>query len=299
MARRTWIWITGCALIAFAAVSGCGKQEARQPAENQKQPAAVPVQVERIKPGDVVQSLDYVGNIKAQQEVFVFPRVSGKISEKVKGEGAPVKKNEVIAYIDRDEIGLTFEKAPVESQISGIVGRIFVDIGTSVNPQTQVALIVDMERMKINLEIPEKHLPLVCEGQKALINVDAYPGETFNGTVATVSPVLDLTTRTAPVEIRIDNQDHRLKSGMFAKAKLIIKEYKGVPMLLKEAIMGSSPDFYVYVVRENKAIAQKVSLGFRQGPYVQVTEGIKEGDLVVIMGQQNLRAGAAVTYSIE
>jgi len=275
-------------------ITGCQPKK-----EKEKPPEVIPVKVLRVQLQELSEALEYSGNITAQDEAIVYSKVSGKIMEKVKVDGSAINKGETIAYIDRDEVGLKFEKAPVESPLSGIVGRVYVDIGQNVNVQTPIALVVNMDKVKINLDIPEKYLSRVSLGQVAQINVDAYAQEEFSGRVTKISPVVDLETRSAPIEIMVDNPDHRLQSGMFAKVRLILKEHKNAPAILKEAIIGKEPDLYVYVVENNKAILKKVTLGLRQGPYLEVREGLKEGDLIVIMGQQRLRDNAPVSVEIE
>lgn len=278
------------AMFAALVILGCQKQE-RTAAVRE----AVPVKVARVEPRDLSETIDYVGNIKAQEEALAYPKVNGKIIEKIKEEGSFVDKDEAIAYIDRDEVGFKFEKAPVESPLAGVIGRVYVDIGENVTTQTPVALVVDMRRVEIDLDIPEKYYPKVALGQSAKITVDAYPQEEFIGKVAKISPVVDLSTRAAPVEITIDNPEHKLRSGMFSKVSLVIAEHKNVPVVLKEAVMGKEPDFYVYVVEGKQAALKKVNLGIRQGPYYEVSAGLKEGELVVIMGQQKLYEGAEVS----
>lgn len=257
-------------------------------------PQVIPVKVVPATYTTLYRMLEYVGNIKAQDEATVYPKVSGKIIEKVKEDGSPINKGEAIAFIDRDEVGLKFERAPVESPISGVVGRIYVDIGSNVTAQTPVALVINMDNAKINLDIPEIYLPKVAIGQQAKIALDAYRGEEFIGTVTKISPVLDLETRSAPVEITVGNRDHRLKSGMFAKVKLIIEERKDVISVLKEAVLGKYPNNYVFVVENNKAVIRNVVLGITQDAHLEVKEGLKEGDLVVIFGQQRLYEDAPV-----
>lgn len=269
--------------------SGC-----QQKKENEAGAEVIPVRVERVRLGELQEALEYSGNIKAQDEAIVYPRVSGKITEKVKEEGSLVNKGEPILYIDRDEVGLKFEKAPVESPLTGIVGRVFVDKGQNVNAQTQVALVVNMDKVKISLDIPEAHLPKISLGQKARISLDAYPDEVFIGEISKISPVLDLATRSAPVEISVDNPKHILNSGMFARADLVLAERKGVPIILKEGLIGREPELYVFVIKDKKATLRKITLGLRQGQYYEVTGGLKEGDLVVILGQQRLREGSEV-----
>lgn len=288
--------VTGfiAALFIMLLVSGCGRREGAVEKED-----IIPVKVVRIKLQDIKETLDYVGNIRAQEEAIIYPRVAGKIIEKLKEDGSQVKKEDIIAYIDRDEVGFQFEKAPIESPLTGIIGRFYVDKGENVTPQTPIAMVVDMDMIEIILDIPEKYLSRVSLKEQAEISVDAYPDEKFIGRVSKISPIVDLDTRTAPIEIAVDNPDHRLKSGMFADVRLVIDERKAVPVILKEAVMGREPNLYVYVIEGDKAVLRNISLGIRQGPYYEVKEGLEQGDLAVIMGQQRLYEGAPVRLEEE
>jgi multidrug efflux pump subunit AcrA (membrane-fusion protein) len=279
---------------SFLFIFGCQKKEAKQTAA----PQVIPVRVMKIKAIDLKRKLEYVGNIKAQDEAVVYPKVSGKIIEKIKLEGMPVNKGDAIVSIDRDEVGLTYEKAPVESPLSGFVGRLYVDIGVHVSPQTPIALVLNMGMVKIDVDIPEKYLPSVYVGQDALVTVDAYPQEQLKGTVARVSPLVNTENRAAPIEISLSNEGYRLKSGMFARVTLVIEQHQGVCAVLQEAIMGKEPDSYVFVVEDNKAVLKKVALGLREGALYEVTDGVKEGDLVVVMGQQRLYDSAPVKVDL-
>lgn len=271
-------------------ITGCGADKDKS--KYKEEP--IPVKVMTVKMEDLNKTLEYVGNILGEDEAKAFPKVSGRIIEKTKREGDLVSKGDVIAYIDRDEVGLKFERAPVESPLTGVVGRVYVDIGSSVNTQTPVALVVNLDRVEIYLDIPEKYLPKISLSQNADIKVDAYPNKKFLGKVTMISPVVDLQTRAAPIEIKMNNKDHMLQSGMFAKVKLVIEEQKGVPVILKEAIIGRGNNTYVYIVKGNRAFLKNVILGLRHGSYYGVESGLKAGDKVVIVGQQRLRDGCLV-----
>ncbi len=293
-------------ILAVALIFPIGKALLQKPEPSGgSQDPNIPVRVKKVHLRDIQKTLEYVGNVKAQAEVMIYPKVSGKIIEKVKEEGAAVNPGDVIAYIDRDEIGLKFEKAPVESPIKGVIGRVFVDIGSHVTTpvagtsQTAVAMVIDMDTMIIDLDIPEIYLPKVSLGQQANVTFDAYPGERFTGTVERISPVLNLLNRAAPVEIRIDNKDHRLKSGMFARVILPLEKHERVPILIKEAVTGQEPEAYVYVIENGKAFSRRVTLGIREAENVEVTTGVKAGDLVVVMGQQRLYDDAPVRVEID
>ena len=282
------------ALLVATYMTGCTAKRVKKETEE-----VIPVKVMRVEYKDLCTTIEYVGNIKAQDEAIVYPKVSGKIIEKLREDGSPVEKGDTIALIDRDETGLTFERAPVESPLRGIVGRVYVDLGTNVTPQTPIAFVVDMDKVKLYLNVPEKYVPKVSLGQEADITVDAYPDEKFIGHVTKISPVVDTDTRTVPLEITVDNTDHRLQSGMFADVDLVIEKRGHSLVVLKEALLGASPDFYLYVIEREKAFLRKVKAGIRQGPYVEVVEGLKEGDLVVVMGQQRLHDNAPVIAEVD
>ncbi|MDD5561634.1 MAG: efflux RND transporter periplasmic adaptor subunit [Candidatus Omnitrophica bacterium] len=275
--------------LLMSIVTGC-----RQIDKKKLEKEAIPVSVIKVKLESIKNTLDYVDDIKAQDEAIIYPKVNGKVIEKTRDEGDKVKKGDVVAYIDRDEVGFKFEKAPVESPLTGIIGRTYVDRGTSVTPQSPIALVVDMDKVKIDLDITEEYLPKIRLGQEATVSLQAYPDEEFMGVVSKISPVLDLETRTAPIEIIIPNSDHRLKSGMFARVQLILEEHKGVPVIAKEAVMGRGDEVYVYIVEGNIAHQKNITLGIRQGAFYEIKEGLKEGELVVVMGQQRLYDGAPV-----
>jgi multidrug efflux pump subunit AcrA (membrane-fusion protein) len=290
--------VPGCRLQAAGLILFlCGLAGCQPPGPQQELPKEViPVKVARLVPADLRQTIDYVGNIKAAEEALIYPKVSGKVIAKVKQDGAPVAKGEPLVYLDRDEVGFKYEPAPVESTLSGIVGRVYVDKGDKVTAQTAVALVVAMEEVKITLDIPEKYLSQVELKQQARIAVDAWPQEEFIGEVTKISPVVDLDTRSAPIEISLDNSRHILKSGMFARVKLVIGEARQSLLIAKEAMMGSDTEAFVYVIENKKAVLKKVLLGLRQGPYFEVKQGLQPGDLVVVMGQQRLSEGSAVIF---
>jgi len=279
-------------------IFGCEKIEKTKQAEKE----IIPVRVAKIELKEFQERLEYVGSIKAKDEAYVFSKVTGKLVEYTVNEGDRVEKGQTIALIDRDETGLKFELSKVEAPISGIVGRTLLDRGTSVLPvlgtglirEAALAVIVDMDNMLARLDVPESAIPYLKKGLKADIKVDTYPDETFIGEISKVSEVVDPDTRSLPIEITIDNGQHKLKSGMFAKVSLILRERPDTPVILREAILGKEPNNYVYVIENNKAILKNIVLGMRQGPYYEIKQGLKGGDLVVIMGQQRLFEGADV-----
>ncbi|MDO9540764.1 MAG: efflux RND transporter periplasmic adaptor subunit [Kiritimatiellia bacterium] len=287
--------ILPCVIAAtILCLCGCGGKETKKSADE-----AVPVRCVRVEARDLKRTLDYASSIKAQNDALVYPKVTGKIIEKLKEEGIAVNKGETIAYVDRDEIGFKFEKSPVDSPLTGIIGTVYVDKGDSVSPQTPVAFVVNIDNVRVSLDVPEKYLPIMTLGQNADISVDACPGQNFAGKVSEISPIVDLQTRTAPIEIFIPNPGHKLTPGMFARVKLVLEEKKQIKLIPKEAVMGAAPDIIVYVVDGKIARQRKVKTGIRYGGEVEIEEGLTAGEIIVIMGQQRLRDGTEVVADEE
>lgn len=285
-------------LVSMSLVCGCQQKAAQETDER------IPVKAMRVALKEFEDTVEYVGDLKSVDEIAVFSKVTGKLFEYTVKEGDRVEKGETIALVDRDETGLKFELARVESPISGIVGKTMLDKGANVLPSATfiggqpLAIMVNMDQMVVKFNVPEPVIPYLKTGLKAEVRVDAYPADVFGGEVSKISEVLDTETRTLPIEISVDNKDHRLKSGMFAKVKLILSKHAAAPYILKEAVIGREPDLYVFAVEDKKALLKKISSGIRQGPYLEVKEGLIEGDLVVIMGQQKLFEFAPVNVEI-
>lgn len=263
------------------------------------------VRVSTVEKGDIKLILSYVGSLKAKDEINVFSKASGKLSEYTVKEGDSVAKGQVIALLDRDETGLKYELVKVESPIAGIVGRTFLDKGASVlttgniSQGTPLAVILNMDEMLVKLYISEPDIPYLKLGLDARINVDAYADEAFEGKISKISETLDPLTRTLPIEITIPNAPRRLKSGMFCRIKIIASERKGALYLSQDALVRELGANYVFVVEDNIARKRKVSLGIQEDSRAEIADGLKEDDAVIIFGQQSLKDGSPIEISKE
>lgn len=263
----------------------------------------VMVKVMLVERADLNLILSYVGSIKAKDEINVFSRVSGKLVEYTVNEGDRVDKGQGIALIDRDETGLKYELAKVESPISSIVGRILLDKGANVLPGagvaggTPLAILVNMDEMIVRLNVPEQDIPYLKKGLKAKIQVDAYPDEDFQGEVSRVSEIVDPQTRTLPIEITIPNSEHKLKSGMFARIKIIASQLKDRLVILQDALVRELGANYVFVVEDHTAKKRRVTIGIKEDSRIEILDGLKDSEQVIVFGQQGLKDGTSVEVS--
>jgi membrane fusion protein (multidrug efflux system) len=134
--------------------------------------------------------------------------------------------------------------------------------------------------------VPESALAQLRGGQPVEVTVDAFPGETFAGKVVAIDPVVDPNSRSAKLRAQIPNPDHRLRPGQFAQLRLDTGSgRRDALMVPEEALMQDGDTRFVYTVVDGKAKKTAVKTGTRTPGFVQVTEGLKAGDVVVTAGQ--------------
>jgi RND family efflux transporter MFP subunit len=138
----------------------------------------------------------------------------------------------------------------IRSPLTGVVASRNADIGSMVGPQMVVFQVVQTEPMKVTIGVNESDLRYLTEDSPVELRVEAYPGETFTGTVRGIGAKLDERTHTFPVEISVPNPDGRLKSGMVAHAVLSIRDLGEVISVPLNAVIEFSGTKYVYVVHE-------------------------------------------------
>ena len=289
-----WIFGHWCLFAIWCLVFGiflmsCGKKAA------EIKRAAIPVEVAPAQKIELEEILQFTGDIKGKDQVQVYSKVAGKLIEYKVEEGARVEKEDVIALIDRDVTGFKFEPAPVKAPLSGILAKTYLDNGDSVNPQVPIAVVADIDEVKVKIEITEVDYPKIKVGQGAEISLDAYPDKKFNGTLYKLSTLISPQTRTASAEIAIPNSEHLLVPGMFGRVRLSIRKHKALAIPYDAILrLPGTGVYYCFMVKENKAQKVFVELGIRKDNWQEIKKGLKEGDLVILSGQGILKTGLSV-----
>jgi multidrug efflux pump subunit AcrA (membrane-fusion protein) len=189
---------------------------------------------------------------------------------------------------------INLKNATIRAPISGIISNRFLDRGAFVTTTTPLIRIVAMDVVKVVVHVVEGELAQIRPKSNAEILVDTYPDELFRGLVARISPTVDPQSRAAEVEIQVDNHDHRLKPGMFARASLIVQRRDGVLLLSKDSLLRQKGASRVFVHDKSKASLREVVLGLEGEQYVEVLRGLREGDEIIVAGQYELTDGMPV-----
>jgi multidrug efflux pump subunit AcrA (membrane-fusion protein) len=286
--NKTASLILACAALLTA---GCGSR-AREALDSLEKDRFL-VRTEKAQVRSLEDYILLTGSVRALDEATLYPRAAGKLLRNLLKEGDPVKKDEAVALVERDEVGVVYEPAPVPSTLTGVVGRVYQDTGATVTPQTPIALVVDQSKVRVEVDVPEKYIGKVFRDQTARVKVDAFPDRYFTGKVYRVSPVVDARSRSTVVEVLLDNADGRLKSGMFAEVRLIVASRGSAVSVPSGAVLRENGQAWVLVPAGDAARRVPVKTGIATADFTQV-EGVKAGDEIITFGLYGLKDGSKI-----
>jgi RND family efflux transporter MFP subunit len=182
----------------------------------------------------------------------------------------------------------------VRAPFAGLVAERAVSVGDYVTKGARVATVVSIDPLRVELTVPEQAIAQVKVGQRVRLSVDAYPGEEFAATIRFVSPSVRVDQRALTVEAIAPNPDGRLKPGLFATAIILQAEPTPaltVPVTAVETVSGTSR---VYVVKDGKTEERIVTIGQKVDVRVEITSGVKDGELVVAEPRGRITDGMKV-----
>ena len=193
----------------------------------------------------------------------------------------------------------TILRAPFSGIVSGKYfenGEMYSGSPIASIGKAAVLSLVEIDKLKTTIAIPESYYPLVKKGMTADITSDVYPGQQFKGTVHIVYPIVNPTSRTFDVELEIDNREQILRPGMFARVALSVGKAETVIVpdyaVLK---MQGSNERYIFVVENGKARRIVVKIGDRFNDRVEiVSEQLQPGMELITEGQGRLNDGVSV-----
>ena len=196
---------------------------------------------------------------------------------------------EQIAGIERE--GQVRDHVTFQAPIGGVVVEKDVREGQYVDAGQRMLTVADLRQVWVQLDAYESDLAWLRTGQEVELEVEAYPGETFSGTIAFMEPVLDPATRVVKVRVEVPNPDGRLLPDMFVRA-VVHASAAGAENAAPLVIPASAPlvtgtRAVVYVALPDRAGAfegREVVLGPRAGDFYVVKDGLREGEQVVVKG---------------
>ncbi|NIJ69793.1 efflux RND transporter periplasmic adaptor subunit [Xanthomonas sp. 60] len=181
----------------------------------------------------------------------------------------------------------------VTAPISGVIASRSIKTGNFVQINTPIFRIVDSAQLEATLNVPERELATLRAGQPVTLMADALPGQRFTGHVDRISPVVDSGSGTFRVVSRFDGGVQSLQPGMFGRIRIDYDQRADALVVPRLALLDDGEPA-VFRVRAGKVARVPVTLGYAEGAWVEVREGLAAGDQVVTAGKVALRDGTAV-----
>ena len=288
------------AAVLMTVFTGCEKKAAKA-ADDSSDEILYAVTAKKLSEATLDDYLEFGGDVDSVSSVSVMPDMAGKLSAVKVSVGDNVFKNQIIAYVDASRPGYNYSESPVKAPAAGRIISLVTNIGTTVSQAMPVAKISNTEEMEIKINVPERFISRVKEGQRVELTFDAYPGEIFGAKVSEVSPVLDNSSRTMLTKVRIVQRNNKIKIGMYARVKLITETHANSIVLSSTAIVTREGNPYVFVLNQAASAEEKptvhqqaVKLGLTIDDKTEIVDGLTAGQIVVTKGQSLLSEGSKV-----
>jgi len=190
---------------------------------------------------------------------------------------------------------LKLSKTKIISPLACVIKEKRVSAGDFVRNGTPMFVIIQPNPLKLRFTVPEKDVGRLKTNQEVMLRVDGFAETEFKGRVNIVFPNVEEKTRTLQVEALVSNNNGLLKPGLFAKVILYTAGERDTIVVPVTALLYEAEKVRVFVTEGDRAKERVVKLGSKYGELMEIIDGVKAGEKVVFMGQQNLSEGAKVS----
>ena len=190
--------------------------------------------------------------------------------------------------------GEAYSNTSVKSPINGYVTSLTVSVGSMASPGMPAASVADVSSLVINTTISEYLVGQLKTGDPVEIIISTLEGKIYKGTVTAVSPAPAKGTLTYPVEFSVDDKTGTVKAGMFAEIRIISDQREKALLVPSDAVIVKEGKSTVVVIKNKLPIYKEIETGLDNGTNVEVTKGLKQGEIVVIEGQQYITEGVEI-----
>lgn len=193
-----------------------------------------------------------------------------------------------------DLVRVSVGKSEIRAPFDGVITRRWVKQGQLLMAHAAVFDVADFSDLRADLRVPERDAVSLAAGQPVSFTVDALGGRAFTAKVERVAPVVDRTSGTINVTVRVANRDRTLRPGLFTRMDIAFLHVDDAVLVPKTAVLGNRNAAIAYVIVGGKAHRVPIRLGHESGARVQVLEGLDAGTEVVVTGHSALNEGALV-----
>lgn len=211
------------------------------------------------------------------------------------------------AQLERERASLkivqtNLENTRITAPFAAYISQRNLDAGAAVSAQSSgtntsslgILVLQNIDAVKVQVEVQERDISLVRVGSTARVLVDAYPDRVFTARATRTVHALDPRTRTMGLEMEIQNTNHLLKPGMYARVELLVATHPGALLVPGEALKFEDGKPVLYLVKDGTVARRPVAVGVTQGTLVEVTIGLSGDESVIVEGKELVREGLKV-----
>ena len=198
------------------------------------------------------------------------------------------------AEVQVAEAKLDLERTKVRAPFSGVLTGIKASVGETVNAGQDLMTLVDVKDVLVEAHVLESEAGRMRLGREVELRFSSYPNRVFKGRVRAMSPVIEPADRTRAVHIAVDDPEGEIKPGMHAEADIAAEVHPGRLLVPQEAVLVRGGRKLVFVVEEGTAKWRYVTTGLENDRFVEILEGITEGESVIVEGHLTLAHDAKV-----
>lgn len=199
------------------------------------------------------------------------------------------------ARYDLENARLNLEKMNVKAPFDGVIVNLpHYTLDVRVEQGKPMAGIMDYARMYMDVNLPESAIGAVKADQPVFITHYTLPGDTLKAVISELSPAISTETRTFKGKVLIQNSALKLRPGMFVKADIMVDRADSVIVIPKEVVQSNRRRKYVFVVDKNTALLRNIKTGLEDEENIEVLEGLRENDNLVVKGFETLKENSKV-----
>ncbi len=253
---------------------------------------------QQVKKGQLIAKID----VAALKATLQRARASFKLADHLAKQGVLAPESLEKALTERTvalgrlrEAEVHYQQGFVRAPINGRINHLHVDPGEYIEMGKPVADIVDVNLIRVYINVPELDVRWLKVGQMALVTIDAFPGKKLVGKVDFVAFKADPATRTFRVRLEVENRQGIIRPGMIVRVVILRRLIPRALAAPLKAIVDKGGERLVFVAQGGVARARTVTIGVIEGSRVQIVKGLEPGDLLIVAGQGQVEDGTRVT----
>jgi RND family efflux transporter MFP subunit len=199
------------------------------------------------------------------------------------------------ARYDLENAKINLEKMNICAPIDGVIVTLpHYTPGSRVQQSSPMIGVMNYSNMYVDINMPESNIEYIHANQQVFITHYTLPDDTLNGIISELSPAISTETRTFRGVVLIDNKALKIRPGMFVKADIVVDKADDAVIIPKNVILTSRGRKYVYIVEKNIAVVRNITTGLEDEDNIEVINGLRENDNLIIKGYETLRENSRV-----